>query len=111
MVLKKSNNKFEIDTDKTKLILTEIQDTAKKIAKLQEENLKQYRKEDTLYTVIQKTFNTAYLQDTDTNVVFEEVNFPDNVFNSLCNDAVVRYKNGKYVFEEDLTRKNMYLIN
>lgn len=111
MILKENNSKYEIDVETTKIIFQKLKETAKELANTQELNLQKYRKEDNLYIVAQKYQYSAYLQDLNNNIVFEEVNFPDDVFSLLCNDAVVRYKDGKYIYEEELTRKNMYPIS
>lgn len=108
MVLKKNNNKYEVDTKITKLIFEKFEEAVKDIAIIQESSLVKYRIEDNLYIVIQNTLHSAYLQDIKTGKIFEEVNFPDNVMNSLCNGAIIRYTNGKYIFEEELTKENMY---
>lgn len=108
MLLEKNGNKYEIATKTTKIISQKLQEMAEQLANIQEDNLQKYRKEDNLYVVAQKNLHSAYLQDINTYTVFEEVNFPRDVFSLLCNDAVVRYKDGKYIYEEDLTRRNMY---
>lgn len=103
MLLKKNGNKYEIDIQATKDIFNKFQAIAEEIASIQEESIKKYRKENSLYVVVERCLNSAYLQDMDTNIVFEEVNFPKDVVDLLCNDSIVRFKNGKYVYEKELT--------
>lgn len=111
MILKKNNDKYEIDPKTTKIVLEKFEEAAKDITNIQESSLTKYRTEDNLYVVIQNTLRSAYLQDIKTGKIFEEVNFPDNVIYLLCNGAVIRYKNGKYIFEEELTKENMYPLH
>lgn len=72
------------------------------------------RQEDCLYQVVDFSIDGVYLQNTNNNIIFEEVNIPDELKNVISNDYILRYKNGKYVFEEELTDeffKNMVDIN
>lgn len=108
MILKKDGNIYEIDVLGSKRVSKQLEKITQEIANLQESKLQKYRKENNLYVVVQKNIHSAYLQDMKTNTVFEEVNFSSDTFNLLCNDAVVRFKDGKYVYEDELTRKNMY---
>lgn len=105
MIIKKNGNKYEIDSLITNAISQELQKATKELANIQTSKLQKYRKEDHLYVVIERNLHSAYLQDVDTNVVFEEVNFSDDVFNSLYNDVVVRYKDDKYVVDEKITNE------
>lgn len=105
MIIKNNGNKYEIDSLITNAISKELQKATEDLANIQNSKLQKYRKEDHLYVVIERNLHSAYLQDIDTNVVFEEVNFSDDVFNSLYNDVVVRYKDGEYIVEEEITNE------
>ncbi len=61
------------------------------------------REEDVLYQVIDKGENGVYLQNTKNNVIFEEEDMPKEQQNELESDFILRYKNGEYIFEEELT--------
>lgn len=111
IILKKDGNIYEIDFLGSKRVSKQLEKIAQEIANLQESKLQKYRKENNLYVVVKKNLHSAYLKDTNTNIIFEEVNFSDDTFGLLCNDAVVKFKNGKYIYEDELTRKNMYSIN
>ena len=105
MILKKIGDKYMIDTKSTNDIFRKFQEIAKQIVNLQENSSKKYRTENDLYVVVERSLNSAYLQNVNTNIIFEETNFSNDVFNLLCNDAVVRFKGGKYVYEDDITRE------
>ena len=61
------------------------------------------REENCLYQVVDFGSDGVYLQNTNSNVIFEEVNIPDNIKNIISNDYILRYKDGTYIFEEKLT--------
>lgn len=104
MILEKLNNKYIIDTKSTNAISKKLQEATKEIVDLQESYMKQYRTENDLYVVVERGLNSAYLQNVNTNIVFEETSFSDDVFNLLHNDVVVSFKDGKYVYEAEITR-------
>lgn len=68
-------------------------------------NENDFKKEDCLYQVIEIGPDYAYLQDVDTNKVFKETSISKEVLSKIGNDSVLRYKNGEYIYEEELTRK------
>lgn len=107
MILEKLGNKYIIDTKSTNAISKKLQEAANEIVNLQENHMKQYRTENDLYVVVEKCLNSAYLQNINTNIVFEETSFSDDVFNLLHNDVVVSFKDGKYVYEDEITREWM----
>ncbi len=64
-----------------------------------------YREEDCLYQVVELTKNGVYLQNTNNNKVFKETNMPKELMDKIGNDYILRYKNGEYFYEEQLTDK------
>ena len=104
MILEKLRNTYIIDAKSTNAISKKLQEATKEIVNLQENHMKQYRTENDLYVVVEKCLNSAYLQNINTNIVFEETYFSDDVFNLLHNDIVVSFKDGKYVYEDEITR-------
>lgn len=70
-------------------------------------DIEKYRKEDNLYVVVEKGLNSVYLQDVNTDIIFEETLFSDDLFDLLHNDIVVRFKDGMYIYENDITNKWM----
>lgn len=71
----------------------------------QEEKLDNFREEGTLYQVVDLSSNGAFLQNMKTNVIFEETNIPEDLKNVISNDYILRYKDGTYIWEEELTDK------
>ena len=63
------------------------------------------KKEDCLYQVVEIGPDYAYLQNVDTNKISKETSISKEVLNKIGNDSVLRYKNGEYIYEEELTRK------
>ena len=61
------------------------------------------REEDALYQVVGRSLNGIYLQNTKNNKVFEETNISKELLDKLGNDYILRYKNGEYIFEKELT--------
>ena len=69
----------------------------------QEEKLDNFREEGELYQVVDLSSKGAFLQNMKTNVILEENNIPEDLKNVISNDYILRYKDGTYVFEEELT--------
>ena len=65
--------------------------------------LNEFRKENELYQVVDFSSKGVYLQNMNTNKVFEETNISQDLKNKIGNDYILRYKNGEYIFEEKLT--------
>ena len=61
------------------------------------------REENALYQVVGRSLNGIYLQNTKNNKVFEETNISKELLDKLGNDYILRYKNGEYIFEKELT--------
>ena len=59
--------------------------------------------ENQLYQVVDRSLNGVYLQNMKNNKVFEETNMPKDILEKIGNDYILRYKNGEYIFEEELT--------
>ena len=65
------------------------------------------KKENTLYQVVDFSSKGVYLKDITTNKVFEETEMPQELKEKLGNDYILSYKDGKYVFEEEITDRFM----
>lgn len=72
--------------------------------KVESNSLKQ---EGTLYQVVDFSSKGVYLRNTENNKIFEETNIGEGLKEKLGNDYVLSYKNGEYVYEEELTDKFM----
>lgn len=66
-------------------------------------NLDNLREENRLYQVVEKTEDGIYLQNTKTNEIFEETEIPNEIKDKIEEDYILRYQNGNYVIEEELT--------
>lgn len=62
-----------------------------------------YHRENGLYQVIDFSSKGVWLQDTRSGKTFEENNLPKDFLNSLTNDSILRYQNGAYSLEEEIT--------
>ena len=71
----------------------------------QEEKLDNFREEGGLYQVVDLSSKGAFLQNMKTNVILEETNIPEDLKNIISNDYILRYKDGTYIWEEELTDK------
>jgi len=71
----------------------------------QEEKLDNFREEGGLYQVVDFSSKGAFLKNMKTNVILEETNIPEGLKNVISNDYILRYKDGTYIWEEELTDK------
>ena len=71
----------------------------------QEEKQDNLREEGELYQVVDLSSKGAFLQNMKTNVILEETNIPEDLKNVISNDYILRYKDGTYIWEEELTDK------
>lgn len=62
-----------------------------------------YREENCLYQVVDFSSNGALLQNTNNDKIFEETNISKETLDKISNDYILRYKDGKYIIEEELT--------
>lgn len=63
------------------------------------------RQEDCLYQVVEMDVDGAYLQNTNNNYVSKETDISKELLDKIGNDSILRYKDGKYIYEEELTQK------
>mgnify|MGYP005932964699 CR=1 FL=1 len=94
------NNNNELKTENT-LEQEEISD--KEI--LEQQELEQNREENCLYQVVDFSAKGVYLLNKNTNKIFEETEISQELKNQIQNDSILRYKNGEYVYEEELTEE------
>lgn len=97
-VIVKQGNKYKIDRETTKIIIDRLLEETEKILKNQNEQLKEFRKEDNLYQVVDFGSNGVFLQDTKTKNIFEEPEIPQELLDKIGNDSILRYKNGTYIY-------------
>ena len=80
-------------------------DEGRENSQLQKNNIQKegLRVEDCLYQVVDRSKNGVFLQNLNSNKVFEETNISKELLDKIGNDYILRYKEGKYIFEEKLT--------
>lgn len=71
----------------------------------QPENLEQNREENCLYQVVDFSAKGVFLLNKNTNKIFEETEISQELKEQIQNDSILRYKNGEYVYEEELTEE------
>lgn len=63
------------------------------------------KQEECLYQVIELAEDGVYLQNTMNNKISKEKDINKDLLSKITNDSILRYKNGKYIYEEEITRK------
>jgi len=63
------------------------------------------KQENCLYQVIEMDVDGAYLQNIDNNRISKETDISKEILNKICNDSVLRFKDGTYIYEEELTKE------
>ena len=63
------------------------------------------KQEDCLYQVVEIGTDGAFLQNMETNKISKEYDIPKELLKIIGNDSILRYKNGIYIYEEELTDK------
>ena len=61
------------------------------------------REENCLYQVVDLSKDGVYLQKMNDRIIFEETNISKELKDKIGNDYILRYKDGTYIFEEELT--------
>ena len=57
-----------------------------------------------MYQVVDLTLHSAALLNTDNHMIAEETDIPKDVLDKIAEDSVLRYIDGKYVYDDELTR-------
>ena len=70
-----------------------------------ESNLSGLKQDECLYQVVEISGDGAYLQNVNNNQVYLEKDIPKEILDKVENDTILKYKNGEYVIEEELTQK------
>lgn len=65
-------------------------------------NLKQ---ENCIYQVVEMDVDGVYLQNTNNNIISKETDISREILNKIGNDSILRFKNGNYIYEEELTQE------
>lgn len=62
--------------------------------------------EEGLYYVLDGKPNKVYLTKFNSNKVFEVTDLPEEIKNAVSEGFILRYRNGEYTVDEELTEKN-----
>ena len=108
LVLIKENGKFIIDEETTKIISDKVLIVAENMSNKQNTKIDNLREEDCLYQVVGLSEKGVFLQNKNNNMTFEETNISKDLKENLGNDYILRYKNGTYIFEKELTDEFFY---
>lgn len=71
----------------------------------EKEEINNNRDEECLYHVIDSDKETVYLQNLNTNITFKETDLPEEIKRNVFTDCFLRYRNGQYIWEKELTEK------
>ena len=63
------------------------------------------REENCLYQVVDFSKDGVFLKNIKNNKIFEEKNLSKELKDKIGNDYILKYKDGNYIFEEELTDK------
>ena len=102
-IIKKEDENWSINKEASKFLNNKLTEIAEDLSKIQEKELENYRKEGGIYQVIDNDKVCITLLDKETEKVFGEVKFSEELFNLLATDFIVRFENGEYVYDEKLT--------
>ena len=75
------------------------------ISNKNDNSINSLKQEKCLYQVVEMDVDGAYLQKTNNNCVFKEKDISKDVLDKIGNDSVLRYKDGEYIYEEEITQK------
>ena len=67
--------------------------------------LNSLKQENCLYQVVEMGIDCAYLENLENCRVFKENDIPKDILEKISNDTVLKYKDGKYVIEEEITQR------
>ncbi len=84
--------------------INELSNHLEKNNSIEKQDLKQ---EGTLYQVVDMGDGYVYLQNVNNNKVTKEEDIPKDILNKIGNDTILRYENGNYIIEEELTEQFM----
>lgn len=82
-----------------------LEKTSNQISNKNDNSVNSLKQEDCLYQVVEMDVDGAYLQNTNNNCVSKETNISKEVLDKIGEDSVLRYKDGEYIYEDELTQK------
>lgn len=106
-MLRKVNGKFVIDEEANKIVSDKLVEWAtERIDKL-ETTAKENRIENEIYLVKEKYRNSLYLVNNNTKDEFYEKKIPEDIIKNIGTSTILRYTNGEYAIDEELTNLNL----
>lgn len=62
------------------------------------------KQENCIYQVVDLAADGVFLRNTNNNKISKETNISKEVLDKIAEDSILRYKDGKYIYDEELTR-------
>lgn len=106
-MIRKVNGKFVIDETANKFIGDKVVEWANERIDKLENKAKENRVENDIYLVEEKYRNSLYLANNSTKEKFYEKQISEDVLKSIGRGTILRYTNGAYVIDENLTNLNL----
>ena len=88
-------------------ISTHFNNFKEKVEMAQDTTVNELREEECLYYVIDSDLETVYLQNLNNNIKFKETDISPEIKKEVFTDCILRYKNGEYIWDKELTDKFM----
>lgn len=105
-IMRLNNKKFIIDKKLTQNFKEKFTKEANKILSKQNKMLENYRQEGEFYYVVDGNPSRIFLTKFNSSKVFEEVDFPNELRNEISEGFILKYENGTYKVDEEMTEKN-----
>ena len=88
-----------------KELANHLEKTSNQISNKNDNSINSLKQEDCLYQVVEMDVDGAYLQNTNNNCVSKETDISKEVLDKIGEDSVLRYIDGEYIYEDELTQK------
>ena len=82
-----------------------LEKTSNQMSNKNDNSINSLKQEDCLYQVVEMDVDGAYLQNTNNNSVSKETDISKEVLDKIGEDSVLRYRDGEYIYEDELTQK------
>lgn len=91
--------------DKEKEDRSFVKDFMKELSTFVQKQEQKLELEDGFYQVVDFGNNSVFLQNMNTNRIFEEKNIPDEIKNKISNDYILKCENGEISIDKEKTDK------
>lgn len=88
-----------------KELANHLEKTSNQISNKNDNSINSLKQKDCLYQVVEMDVDGAYLQNTNNNCVSKETDISKEVLDKIGEDSVLRYIDGEYIYEDELTQK------